>query len=217
MGALNQRSTLLRISSLPTSSTSTAGISVIPSSTATSFARKWANGSERRFSTNSLMMLRASTNTSPTRIVRFVADSAYSTNSVRKSGARVAERLASASRLTRAATSTTMPVRISLVLSRNGRRGAGAGLGVGGAAGLGCGLVCRSVNAIVPRGPERLRSILCIQQILQLRHELPDVAEVPVDRGESYVRHLVEPLQLVHDHGSDLFRAHLLFGAFLQR
>ena len=70
------------------------------------------------------MMLRARTKTRPTRIVRFVADSAYSTNSVRKSGARVADRLASASRLTSAATRTAMPVRISLVLSRNGRRGA---------------------------------------------------------------------------------------------
>jgi hypothetical protein len=74
--ALNQRSTLLRISSLPIISTSTVGISVIPSSTVTSLNRKRANGSARRRSTTSLMMLRASTNVSATRIVRFVADSA---------------------------------------------------------------------------------------------------------------------------------------------
>jgi hypothetical protein len=76
IGALNHRSTLLRISSLPTSSTSTAGMSVIPSSTVTSLARKRANGSARRRSTTSLMMLRASTKTSATSIIRLVADSA---------------------------------------------------------------------------------------------------------------------------------------------
>ena len=76
IGALNQRSTLLRMSSLPTISTSTAGINVIPSSTATSLARKRANGSARRRSTTSLTMLRARTKTSATRIVRLVAESA---------------------------------------------------------------------------------------------------------------------------------------------
>ena len=54
MGALNQRSTLLRMRPLPTSNTSTAGISVMPSSTATSLARKCANGRPRRFSTSIL-------------------------------------------------------------------------------------------------------------------------------------------------------------------
>jgi hypothetical protein len=76
IGALNQRSTLLRINSLPTTSTSSAGISVIPSSTATSFPRNRANGSARRRSTTSLTMLRASTKTSTTSIVRLVAESA---------------------------------------------------------------------------------------------------------------------------------------------
>ena len=76
IGALNQRSTLLRMSSLPTISTSTAGMKVMPSSAATSLARNRANGSARRRSTTSLTMLRASTKTSATRMVRSVADSA---------------------------------------------------------------------------------------------------------------------------------------------
>ena len=45
IGASNHRATLLRISSLPTSDTSSAGTSVIASSTATILARKRANGS----------------------------------------------------------------------------------------------------------------------------------------------------------------------------
>jgi hypothetical protein len=76
IGALNHRSTLLRITSLPTSSTSTAGTIVMPRRTATSFARNCAIGSPRRRSTTSLTMLRARTKTSATRMVRFVADSA---------------------------------------------------------------------------------------------------------------------------------------------
>jgi hypothetical protein len=76
IGALNQRSTLLRMSSLPTSSTSTAGMRVIPRSTATSLPRKRANGSARRRSTTSLMMLRARTTSSASSIARFVADTA---------------------------------------------------------------------------------------------------------------------------------------------
>jgi len=76
IGALNHRSTLLRITSLPTRSTSTAGMIVIPRSTVTSLARNRANGSPWRRSTNSLTMLRARTKTSATRIVRFVAESA---------------------------------------------------------------------------------------------------------------------------------------------
>jgi hypothetical protein len=67
---------LLRITPLPAISTSSAGISVMPSMSATSLARKWANGRAFRFSTSSLTMLRASTNTSATRIVRLVAESA---------------------------------------------------------------------------------------------------------------------------------------------
>ena len=86
IGALNQRSALVRITSLPTISTSTDGISVMPRSTATSLARNRANGRARRRSTISLMMLRASTNTSAASIVTSATESAYSTTSTRKSG-----------------------------------------------------------------------------------------------------------------------------------
>ena len=76
IGASNQRATLLRMSSLPTIETSSAGTSVMASSTATSLARKRANGSDPRRSTSSLTMLRVSTNTSATTIVRSVTTSA---------------------------------------------------------------------------------------------------------------------------------------------
>jgi len=76
VGALNQRSTLVRISSLPTRRTSTAGTNVMPSSSTTSFARNRANGSALRRSTISLMMFRASTNSSAASIVRSAAESA---------------------------------------------------------------------------------------------------------------------------------------------
>ena len=51
-------------------------MSVIPSSTATSFERNRANGRPRRRSTIILTMLRASTNTSARIIVRSASDSA---------------------------------------------------------------------------------------------------------------------------------------------
>ncbi len=76
IGALNQPSTLLRISSLPNASTNTAGTSVMPSSSATSLARKRANGSPPRRSTINLTTLRASTKTSAISIVRSAAVSA---------------------------------------------------------------------------------------------------------------------------------------------
>src|SRR5262249_51463781 len=57
----------------------------------------------------------------------------------------------------------------------------------------------------------RLRGVGCntsslfdVQQILQLVHELADVAEMPVDRREADVRHFVELLQLLHDERADL-------------
>jgi hypothetical protein len=122
IGALNQRSVLLRISSLPTSSTRMDGISVIPSSTATSLARKRANGRARRRSTMSLMTLRARTKTSATSIVRSAIDSAYSTTSVRKSGDSLAVRRARVTSATSATTSRRMPASSSRGLSRMGRR-----------------------------------------------------------------------------------------------
>src|SRR5688572_1023841 len=186
-GALNQRSTLLRMSSLPTSRTSTAGINVMPRRTATSFPRKRANGRARRRSTISLMTLRASTNARPSRIVRSATQSPYRTNSVRKSGDSPAERFASATMPTRAASRTIMPARMSRGLSRSGRRG----------------------GAI-------FSSFFRVQQILELRHELADVAEMSVDRCESHIGDLVELLQLFHDERADLVGADFLLGAFLQ-
>ena len=76
IGGLNHRLALLRMSSLPTMSTSTDGMIVIPSSAATSFERNRANGRARRRSTRSLMTLRASTKASATSIVRSATDSA---------------------------------------------------------------------------------------------------------------------------------------------
>jgi two-component system nitrogen regulation sensor histidine kinase NtrY len=64
------------VPSLPTSRTSTAGISVIPSRTPTSFERNRAKGRPRRRSTIILMMLRASTNTSARIIVRSATERA---------------------------------------------------------------------------------------------------------------------------------------------
>ena len=76
IGVLNQRSTAVSTTRLPTSSTSTAGMIVMPSIVSTSLARKRANGRPRRPSTIDLMTLRASRNTSARSIVRLVADSA---------------------------------------------------------------------------------------------------------------------------------------------
>src|SRR5688500_1748314 len=109
-----------------------------------------------------------------------------------------------------AATSTAMPVRISLVLSRNGRRGEGGALRLGLGAGRGCGRVSRSVSAISAL-------FLRVEQLLQLGHEFADVTEVPIDRGESDVCHLIQPLELLHDDAPDLFCAHLLLGTLLER
>ena len=76
IGALNQRSTAVSTTCDPTASTSTAGTSVSPSSSATSLARKRANGSARRRSTTSLTTLRARKNPSASSIMKLVALSA---------------------------------------------------------------------------------------------------------------------------------------------
>ncbi len=121
---------LLRISSLPTISTTIVGTSVMARSRATSLARNRAKGNPRRRSTKSLTMLRASTKTSARSTVRSAADSAYRTNSVRNSGEKLSVRVASARIPASAAARTAMPARMSRVLSRNGRLG-GGGSGTG--------------------------------------------------------------------------------------
>ena len=68
---------------------------------------------------------------------------------------------------------------------------------------------------------QRRGGVICsffrVQQILQLGHELADVAEMPVDRCEPHVGNLVELLQLLHDERADLVRGDFLLGALLQR
>ena len=76
IGALNQRSTAVSTTWDPTARTSTAGTSVRPSSSATSLARKRANGSARRRSTTSLTTLRTRKNPSASSIMKLVALSA---------------------------------------------------------------------------------------------------------------------------------------------
>ncbi len=135
IGALNQRSTAVSTTRLPTISTSTAGITVMPSSASTSLARKRPNGRPRRLSIIDLMTLRASTKASATSIVTLVTESAISTTSVRKSGDSVEVRSASQTIPPSIASSSTMPARISGGLSRNGRRGGLAGAGSSGPVG----------------------------------------------------------------------------------
>ncbi len=139
IGALNQRSTAVSTTRLPTISTSTAGITVMPSSASTSLARKRPNGRPRRLSIIDLMTLRASTKASATSIVTLVTESAISTTSVRKSGDSVEVRSASQTIPPSIASSSTMPARISGGLSRNGRRGGLPGAGVERRGGLAAG------------------------------------------------------------------------------
>src|SRR4030095_10816575 len=57
---------------------------------------------------------------------------------------------------------------------------------------------------------------LGIKQLFELVHELADVAKVPIHRRKPDVGYLVEPPQLVHHHGTNFRRGHLLFGAVLE-
>ena len=56
-----------------------------------------------------------------------------------------------------------------------------------------------------------------VQQILQLVHELADVAEVAVHRREPHVGDLVELLQLLHHERADVGGRDLLLRPLLQR
>src|SRR5688500_14357489 len=223
-GSANQRAVLLRIIWPPTMSTSTEGTIVSPSRASTSLARNWENGSPRRRSTTSLTMLRASTNTNAISIARTPADSAYTTTSVRKSGLISAERSASTLIATSAAIRTRMPRRIRRGLSRSGRRSAGVRGGCARDVPTGRGVVAgRTWNPelgtpnLEPRTFGTCWNLfLGVEQILELRHELTDVAEVPIHGGKTDVGHLVEGPQFVHDEGSDFFRAHLTLRLLLQ-
>ena len=76
IGALNQRSTAVSTTCEPTASTSSEGTSVRPSSSATSLARKRANGRARRRSTTILTTFRTRKNPSASSIMTLVALSA---------------------------------------------------------------------------------------------------------------------------------------------
>ena len=67
------------------------------------------------------------------------------------------------------------------------------------------------------RRRRRSASFLDVQQVLQLAHELADVAEVAIHRGEPHVGDLVEPLQLLHHERADFGRRDLLLRPLLQR
>src|SRR5262252_5540069 len=107
----------------------------------------------------------------------------------------------------RNAPSTAMPTRMRRGLSRKRRRGGG--------------------GSVVERGPSaRLGVIdvtvagtalfLRVQEVLELVHELSDVAEVTVHRREPHVRHFVEFLELFHHEAADLGRRDFLFRPLLQ-
>src|SRR3954447_7909515 len=107
----------------------------------------------------------------------------------------------------RAASSRSMPARMTRGLSRSGRRGSEARVGPGG----GGGGNWRAGIAIYVKRKKRVALVLllCVEQILQLGHELADVAEVPVDRRKSHVRHFIQLLQFLHHVSADLRGRHL--------
>src|SRR5687768_12144005 len=195
IGTLNQRSTDVITTRLPTINTSTEGITVMPSIASTSLARKRPNGRPRRPSISDLMTLRANTKTSASSIVTLVADSAINTTSVRKSGDRVDVRSASQTMPPSAASRMMMPARISGGLSRNGRRPRAASAGAGAAAaGLAAGrdpvLIGLAVATCLFPG------FLGALQRAHFVREVVDVAEVAIHRRETDVRHLIELLEL---------------------
>src|SRR5262245_22100392 len=108
-----------------------------------------------------------------------------------------------ASSATRTPSSTTIPVTISLGLSRNGRR---AFCGAAAAARLG-------VISVTVAGT----LLLGVQQILELVGELVDVAEMPVDGRKPDVGDFVQPFELLHYKGTDVGGGDLFLGPLLQR
>src|SRR5262245_4492626 len=174
IGALNQRSTAVNTTRLPTINTSTAGITVMPSSDNTSLARKRPKGSPLRPSMIDVMTLRASTNASATSIVTLVTDSAIKTTSVRKSGDSIDVRSASHTMPPSTASRMTMPARISGGLSRNGRRAGVAGLATGS-------------DTELSFAVDTTRLLLVSLQGADIVREVIDVQEVEVNRSETNV------------------------------
>src|SRR5690242_6043683 len=104
-----------------------------------------------------------------------------------------------------------MPNTSSRVLSRNGLRSRGADLRSGGTA---TGVVATASRTVKRCFSYRL--LLRIQQILQLGHELADVAELAVDGCEPHVGDFVQATELVHHQTADLVGAHLLLRPVLE-
>src|SRR6185436_7253631 len=179
IGVLNHRSTAVYTTRLPTISTSTAGMTVMPSSDSTSLARKRPNGRPLRPSMIDLMTLRASTKASATSIVTFVTDSAIRTTSVRKSGDSVEVRSPSQTMPPRTASRITMPARISGGLSLNGRRLPRAESRGAGPPGLEAGRDTELSFAVATK-----QLLLVALQRPHLVREVVDVAEVAIHRRE---------------------------------
>src|SRR4051794_36983569 len=190
------------MSSPPTSSTSTEGTMVRPKKAITSFARNLENGRPRRRSTNSFTTFRARKRMSARSIVRSAAENAYSTTSLRKSGLSPGEWSANHTMAASAPKRRTIPSRIRRGLSRKGRRSGGVG------AADRTGSVGRRASRTVVIAP-RSRSTLRFLQFVDFALELPDVAELAVDRGKPDVRDLVQLFELLHQARADLLGRHL--------
>src|SRR5687767_1574598 len=205
MGALNQRSTDVITTRLPTIITSTDGMTVMPSMESTSLARKRPNGSPRRPSISDLTTLRASTNTSASSIVILVAESAISTTSVKKSGDSVEVRSASHTMPPSAASRMMIPARISGGLSRKGRRP---------------GATAAGLTSVLLRGFAVATSLfLGVLRALQRPHlvrEIVDVAEIAIHRCKAHVRDLIELLQLRHHERAELAPRNLALGTIVE-
>jgi hypothetical protein len=73
-----------------------------------------------------------------------------------------------------------------------------------------------SRNSVRAFGGAAALSLFRAEEILEFVHELPDVAEGAVHRGEPDVGHLVQPFEFFHDDAADFFGAHLLLRPILE-
>src|SRR5262245_62174997 len=103
-----------------------------------------------------------------------------------------------------------MPARISGGLSRNGRRGLAGGPGSVERRGV------PGVIAVTDAGMAG-DSLLHVEEIVQLAHELADVAELTVHGREAHVGDLVQLLQLLHHEAAHFRGGDFPLGPLLQR
>src|SRR5262245_56838349 len=102
-----------------------------------------------------------------------------------------------------------MPARISRGLSLKGRRGCGVRAGPPARLGVIDVTVAGIVSLVRGWGPgatcqPRPRSLLRVQEILQLVRELVDIAEMTIHRRKAHVGDLVQLFELLHDEGPDV-------------